>query len=389
MTDVTPGGNRCFYLVATTGHPTYGDELVAAQWLRHLARVAPDAEVWIDCHSPGLSQLLLGDLHPRVRFVDTLWQLAWAAPDDAPAAVAEFVDRAVTHPGTVARYDLGQPLLRRADVLHVLGGGYVNGIWPRHLGLVAGAVAAARVTGARVGMTGHGLQPVAAGGADVLRELAGQLDVCDVRDQPSHELLAGVEGPRMSATGDDAILGWSSELLDHRDSPDVMVSAQSDLLDGTVDQVAALVAGILEAWEVEPEQVGFVESIPFDDSRVFAALGERFAGSRFYPFVELWEQGMPARPGQRWISTRFHPHLLAASADCWGVAVPIHAGYYDVAHEALIAQGTRWAVLGLDAAGDASRVPQPPEGGTGFARRVDALSLAKGQVATTLYAAPS
>ena len=386
MTVSAPGGTRCFYLVATTGNPTYGDELVAAQWLRHLARVAPDADVWIDCHAPGLSQLLLGHLHPRVRFVDTLWQMCWAAPTDDAAETVDFVTDAVTHPGRVARMDIGQPLLRSAEVLHVLGGGYVNGIWPRHAGLVAGVVAAARESGARTGMTGHSLMPVADGARDVMRELLGRFDVVDVRDQPSHELLSGVQGPRITATGDDALLGWSTELLDGRDSPDVMVSAQSDMLDAPVERVAELVAGVLEAWDVAPEQVGWIESIPFNDRRVFDVLADQLPGARFYPFVELWEQGLPARPGQRWLSTRFHPHLMAAAAGSWGVAVPVRAGYYDVMHEALLALGTGWATLGLDAAGDPSRVPQPPDGASGFGRRVEALSVAKRQLADAFYA---
>ena len=63
------------YLVATTGHPNYGDELIAATWLKYLARVTPDSEVWLDCPNPGPSEVLLGHLHPKVRFTDTFWRL--------------------------------------------------------------------------------------------------------------------------------------------------------------------------------------------------------------------------------------------------------------------------------------------------------------------------
>ncbi|NEA29975.1 polysaccharide pyruvyl transferase family protein [Actinomadura bangladeshensis] len=60
-----------FYLVGTTGFPNYGDELIAAMWLRHLAETAPDVEVWLDCPSPGPAQVLLGDIHLKSRFTDT------------------------------------------------------------------------------------------------------------------------------------------------------------------------------------------------------------------------------------------------------------------------------------------------------------------------------
>ncbi|MGH3910802.1 MAG: polysaccharide pyruvyl transferase family protein, partial [Pseudonocardiaceae bacterium] len=69
----------CYYLVGATGFPNYGDELIARGWLRYLVEVAPDADVWLDCHSPGPARILLDGVHPRARFVDTLWRLCWEA----------------------------------------------------------------------------------------------------------------------------------------------------------------------------------------------------------------------------------------------------------------------------------------------------------------------
>ena len=34
-------GRPVVYLIGTSGHPNYGDELIAAGWLRFLARTAP------------------------------------------------------------------------------------------------------------------------------------------------------------------------------------------------------------------------------------------------------------------------------------------------------------------------------------------------------------
>ncbi|GAA3286469.1 hypothetical protein GCM10017708_01970 [Arthrobacter citreus] len=38
-------------------------------------------------------------------------------------------------------YDLGLVKLRQAHSLHLLGGGYVNGIWPHHTALISGMLA--------------------------------------------------------------------------------------------------------------------------------------------------------------------------------------------------------------------------------------------------------
>ncbi|NBH07994.1 polysaccharide pyruvyl transferase family protein, partial [Amycolatopsis sp. SID8362] len=132
-----PAG-RVHYLVGPSGYPNFGDELIAATWLRYLARTEPDAEVWLDTHSPGPAQLLLGDLHPRLRCTDTLWRLCGEAPSDEPGEVAEWVRAAVADPGLAPRWDAGIDLLGRTDVLHVIGGGYLNALWPRHIGLLAG-----------------------------------------------------------------------------------------------------------------------------------------------------------------------------------------------------------------------------------------------------------
>ena len=226
------------------------------------------------------------------------------------------------------------------------------------------------------------------GGVEVIRELAAELTVCDVRDQPSQQLLSGVSGPRMSATGDDLFLDIGPDRFDRRDSPDVMVCAQSDQLDQPLDQLAALVSRLLETWQVEPHQVGWIESLPEDDRRVYDLVGQRLPGMRFYPFMELWEQGLPARPGQRWLSTRYHPHLLAAAAGSWGVALTVRSGYYDVMHESLVAQGSGWAQLGLDEASSTVEIPVAPENPVGFSRRAEALAVAKRQMADALYPPP-
>ncbi len=198
------------YLVAASGHPNYGDELIAATWLKRLARLLPGSEVWVDCSNPGGSAVLLGDLHPRVRFTDTFWRLCWEAPSQEPWEVATFVQRAVKDPGVAPRWLAGIELAAQMDVVHVVGGGFINGLWPRHVGLLAASVAAAGRSGGRAVMTGQSLWPVAHGAETLVRELAAQFDLVDVRDQRSAQLLSTVGA--VSLTGDDMFLGIDPQL---------------------------------------------------------------------------------------------------------------------------------------------------------------------------------
>ncbi|NKY57244.1 polysaccharide pyruvyl transferase family protein [Nocardia flavorosea] len=364
-----------YYLAGPAGHPNYGDELITAGWLNYLAETAPEAEVWVDTHSPGPAQVLLGALHPRARFTDTLWRLCWEAPSDDPWQVASWVRRAVADPGLAPRWDRGIALLRRADVLHLLGGGYINRIWPRHIGLLAGAAAAARASGARCAATGLGLFPEPEGAAELVRATAAEFAIADVRDRASADLLGTTPGV------DDAFLAQPKLRTSEDDPPEVMLCLQGDQVDIGIDALASAVLRILRAWQVPPERIGVVEAIPGADRKVFDLIEHQLPGARFYPFVDIWEHGLPATAGQTWLTTRFHMHLVAATAGATGVAIPISADFYATKHRSLIELGSGWTMLD-----DLDQVPRRPAGSGSDAAVAEAARRAKLTFARAVYA---
>jgi len=341
---------RVIYLVATSGHPNYGDELITRKWLRALARTEPDAEVWVDCPNPGPSAALLDGAHPNARFTDTLFRLCWESPDDDPLVVADFVRTALADPGAAPRWIPGIARLRDVDVLHVVGGGYVNSIWPRHLGLVAAAQWVAENTRARIGATGLGLLPLDEPGAKVWADAAQAFDVLSVRDEASKDVLAR-HGVRAVLAPDDAFLGGlHSTISSERRSPDVMVCVQTDLVDGGFEPVVDLVRRTLSEWGATGARTGFVECIPRVDRVIYDALRDELPGARFYSLWDLLDQGLPAREGQRWISSRYHPHMLAAAAGASGVALNLNTDYYGVKHAAVKSWGSDWNVATVTSA---------------------------------------
>lgn len=327
---MTPAGGRaCYYLVGSTGVPNYGDELVAATWLRHLAEVAPEADVWLDCQEPGSAQVLLDGLHPRARFVDTLWQLCRLAPSAEPWQVASWVQRAIRDPGLAPRRVAGIEMLVRADVVHLIGGGDITAMWPGLVGVLAGAAAATRRSGGHAVMTGQGLYPPVPGTSPLLRSLVEQFDIVDVRDEPSAEVAGCRSTTRL--TCDDVFLRLGAGVLDLVDGagpvPEYMVCAQSDASDVDTPRLAAHILHTLRSWQAEPEQVGVIEGIPGADREVYSLIEHELPGARFYPFNKLWTDGLPLGPHQWWISTRFHFHLLAAAAGAGGLAPSVHPEY--------------------------------------------------------------
>lgn len=63
------------YLVAPSGVPNLGDEVISRAWLDWLAVHYPDEEVWLDCPEPGRAAHLFLDTHPKLRTTNTLRQV--------------------------------------------------------------------------------------------------------------------------------------------------------------------------------------------------------------------------------------------------------------------------------------------------------------------------
>lgn len=403
------GAHQPIYLVAPAGHPNHGDEQILSGWLRYLRHRHPGTPLVVDCHTPGQAAVLHHREHPDVLFADTLWRLVGECPGAEEAISLGRL--AMSDLGARPALATGIDLLRSASVVHVIGGGYVNDQWPHHLGVVAAAGEAGRLAGARVVATGQGLMPCSDVDrmADAFRDYA----LVAVRDTASLDLLA-TTGVPVRFVGDDGWLSLSSagardragltdpaSLADQSDAPvyssdpdtcrDLVLCAQSDLTDPAA--VADAVAGVLAAWAVSGERMTVVESIPGVDrvvwdlvcARAAAAgaaaasgtvtdhddeLGRALAAldlprARFVPFQELWTSGLPARPGQVWLTTRFHPHLFAAARGASGVALHTGSGYYDVKHGSLVAAGSRWPAMELDNGG----APAVPDRG-GFDRAI-------------------
>lgn len=436
------------YLIAPAGHPNHGDEQLLAGWLRYLRHRRPGTPVVVDCHTPGQAAVLHHSEHPDVLFTDTLWRLAGehgvpadasaAARVDAATAAVEFCRRAVTDLGTRPELASGIDLLRSASDIHLIGGGYVNDQWPHHLGVVAGAGEAGRLGGAHVVATGQGFVPCAnaAGLADALRDF----QLVTVRDSASRDLLAASAVP-VHLVGDDGWLALAAGAgigeddhpvysRDHDAARELVVCAQSDLVDPEV--LAAALARILAAWKVPGDRLTVVESIPGgdrvvwdlvcaradaadtaaaegssegaglaagggkdqesddDDNNTVDPVGRALAEldlsrARFVPFKDLWDTGLPARSGQAWLTSRFHPHLFAAARGASGLVLGSGSHYYDIKHGSLVAAGSSWGTVDAAAVASGSEVPPFPAGGGFTEPAVDALVSAAEALADDLY----
>jgi polysaccharide pyruvyl transferase WcaK-like protein len=369
------------YLVASGGNPNYGDELIVAAWLRFLARVRPDASVWLDCPQPGTASALFAGIHPGFHATNTLWRSCAEAPDQSAQGVWDHVVNVVTHGGT-PMYDVGLMTLGQADSIHLLGGGYVNGVWPDHVGLVAGMAAARHLNGCRLVGSGLGLMPLP-DNSELLAKTFADFSAVSVRDDASAEFL-GLE------TGlDDVFLGLLHELRRSTESArvqsrakDVMLCIQSDMTDEpTFLRLRDKLRAVVENSLAQGLSVGYVEAIPGSDRRMFDALEGLIPEENFVPFTHVWSDGFPVRRGQQWYTSRFHPHMVAAAAGAKGVAIGILDDYYDIKHRSLLDLGSGWTYA---AASSEAELPEAT-GSPDFEATAARLAGSKRSEALALY----
>lgn len=365
------------YLVSAGGQPNYGDEFITRAWLKFLARKHPRVDVWLDSPEPGRAAHIFRAAHPRLHTTNTLWQLS-QLPEEAGPCGFPLIDQ-VMRAGGSPKIDLGLAALREMRSIHLLGGGYVSSLWPRHLGLVMGAVAAKRQFGVPVYVTGQGWLPQDDDARGWLRGVRDCLDFGEARDAGSareFELDLGV---------DDAYLHFAqrAERLYSEDSPDIMLLVQGDLVEKLGREASVEILDAFLRSHGGSRSVGVVEAIPPEDSWLVEDIRRLAPAVEFFPFDRIWRDGFPAREGQKWLATRFHAHLVAAAGGAEGTVFSAVPGYYDVKHELLLENGTGWAYArSMD--GLAKAVPAPTRN-TDFPELARALAAEKLAVANRLY----
>lgn len=315
------------YLISMASFPNYGDELIARRWLEYLARHRPQDEVWLDTRHPGTANALFGNLHPKLRVTDSVFR----AVEDSLTGSRRSVEEIVTDLGTPL-YDAPLLALREARSLHLLGGGFINSVWPENDLIVRAMRAASAVSGAQLIATGQGLAPFGA-------ERLHGFDHVSVRDVPSAERLGIAPGV------DDAYLVESPPFRERSGPTELVLCVQSDAIEeGAFEQLLSYVRRTAEQLEIPRERTRYVEALPGGDYAGYDRLRDLVAEDGFIPFTMLWRGDFTPAAHQIWVTTRFHHHLVASLHGARGVALNAKPGYYDVKHNSLVSAGSQWRV---------------------------------------------
>jgi polysaccharide pyruvyl transferase WcaK-like protein len=330
------------YLVGGSGVPNFGDELMAASWLRYLNSQHPDKRIVMEVKNPSISSLMLGGLHPRASHVSIIKKIAATKPlptfwENVNRGYRFMHRKGFQHH---AIFDGVEKILNKAEVIHLFGGGYINENWP-HTGFLLGFAAALQdEAGCKLYGTGLGLMPMSDPPAEfsrTFRRIIDRFEFIESRDAEGYAKISRLqtrEGTVINGL-DDTFMN-SSGRLKAAEGRTMHISCFLD--DNNLAIFIEAIQRLRRRSDWEFNKVLFWECAPHRDRKALEALRE------ILPEIEnvsLWNliEDIPVHPGDAMITTRFHPHLLAARAGAMGYY--IHSGdYYRTKHESVVALGS-------------------------------------------------
>ncbi|MEL5543526.1 polysaccharide pyruvyl transferase family protein [Serratia nevei] len=324
--------SKRIYLISCSGRPNYGDELITASWLAYLYKYHPDYEVWLDTPEPGNTIALFQSYHPNFKPINTLWKICWRAQHD----VSKIRSQVQTLLGNFGSpdIDLNIGVLRSADVVHVLGGGYINAKWKENYAIIFACEALKNLSAVKTYATGLSIYPHEDFlPPEVFDAAVASFDYFTVRDDATATRF------NVANTQDDVFLGYSLGLItthNNESMPDILCCIQSELAEE--DSFAHLVNKVeryLKQQSIEGKKIAYCEAIPGADNHAYQILSQTIPDLEFYPFSTIWRDGMPIAKYSQMISTRFHHHLVGACLGVKGSALSIDQQYYSNKHNSL------------------------------------------------------
>lgn len=323
-------------LVGGGGIPNYGDELIIRNWLKwyHDSGLVDNQQMVVEGYRSSVLRNMFADRFPRARWSHAIREArAKHRSLDFWGALTQGLNAADSDD------DAGQRSFREAteaSLMHIHGGGYINGKWPSHAFVLGLASAAHEKSGTRAIATGIGISPLAEPDAEqrkVLDQAIESFDFVEVRDAWSYEYLRrNLSGDRP----DKIILGLDDAFLyrvessghDHRT---LHLALRDDpQADSIIERLTHKFVGSFD------RHVFWVCN--HTDAGAYVKVANRFRLFELAGTSQLLEDTRLG-PNDTLITERFHPHLQAARAGAGGVYWS-GSQYYDTKHGSLTEMGS-------------------------------------------------
>lgn len=349
------------YLIGGSGAPNFGDDLILSLWIRFYRDSGYAGPILVDCKALPASLKLHGH-HEKVYFSPFIKNLArgrGASFEDYFRSGREFI-RNPGPPPMTTRDCIGSAIddrLRFGDVslIHLYGGGYISGVWENSATLVGAASELRRIYRVPCVATGLGVTPFGK-----LSELEKKLwveaiedfDLFEVRDFESFNDISSWAGFRKNVVHglDDNFLypiDALTEEAQETEEAQLHFSGFSQSFDAFSDDD---LMKKLEPYVEKASKVLFWTCNRKD-------LDFRNRLRKLIPsLVDVGNQRMineklPLTRSDFMITSRFHPHMMAARMGIGGCYIA-HSNFYENKHKSVLDLGSSFKSFDASDAAD-------------------------------------
>jgi tetratricopeptide (TPR) repeat protein len=345
--------NRVVYLFGASGGLNYGDDRIAASWVRHYAKHFSDRDIVLDCLEPGAGAVSLVLASARATAVDVLWRAARSSyGEDFRAHFENGLKFPASDRDRRSLAEHFSPTLDAIEILHFHGGGYLNCLWPQTAYALGAAIALKRRTECKLVATGLGLQPATPQAIEVICRALQEFDVAEVRDAQSYAAVKDHDSESKLRLGcDDVFLEPAERPASASRGPrlHICVQREFDFLE-RLDAAAELVRSLVMSRPGYFSAIRYQMFCPASDGDFLQSLKEQDlplpieVGS----YADLTRSGLVTAEGDVGLASRFHAHLLLARSQVRGFYLSPLTGYYDVKHHSVVSLGSGWKAAGLN-----------------------------------------
>ncbi|WP_458095620.1 polysaccharide pyruvyl transferase family protein [Roseomonas sp. WA12] len=328
------------------GNRNFGDDYILDQWIRFALDNAPSKKLIANCGAAWMQAYHMDD---PVFFNDFLAGTSKAfvvrAKEGAEAlGVAGCIRAGIEAAEHMLENNTAwRSTLSRISAFHVCGGGFLNDHFRFSFAAVSMMATLAKRLGVPLYGTGLGLLPLQRD-TPGLAELFGQFTLIETRDHQSFEFVKA-ESPEANVIFgvDDTFISEVKTSREPDRSPALYINVQKDMkLAGRHQSLLDGIMTVMEANRGHFSSVRYLNFFQKHDMQFVNVLRKAVADAAIYDKDLIFEDGLPFRPGDFCISTRFHCHLLASRAGVKGSYISGSAGYYDIKHGSVAKLGSNW-----------------------------------------------
>ena len=197
-------------IMGSIANPNVGDEAILLATLRNIEKIASkNDEVYILTKDCSYTTLLCKQFKFQIISIDILHRYVWRFPFTVEA-LSKACDEMVNSSPSLEEYSFElrsiHDIFKSIDVLHIIGGGYINSYWLDILYEVKICVNLAHKYKKRIVFTGQTIGPIKNDNSQVLMDMFNKAHVIDMRDDNLYGFINTSKAKKKQVTLDDAIL---------------------------------------------------------------------------------------------------------------------------------------------------------------------------------------